>query len=126
MSRLEVVEKAMVEIGFTRSRGRYFSNPNTEVLVEFPPGPLSIGDAPVRSTSKILVGNKTLLLLTPTQCVMDRLASYYHWDDEQALEQALLVAGRNGVDLKEIRAWSIKERNTDKYDEFLARMSCKG
>jgi hypothetical protein len=28
---------------------------------------------------------------------MDRLAAYYHWDDEQALEQAPLVAHRNEV-----------------------------
>jgi len=123
MSRMDAVEEAMREIGFTRSSGRYFTHPGMDMLVEFPPGPLSIGDAPVTSTSEIRVGNRVLRLLTPTQCIMDRLASYYHWEDEQALEQALLVACINEVDLEEIQAWSINERNADRCDVFLARLS---
>jgi hypothetical protein len=126
LSRMDAVEEAMAEIGFTRSSGRCFSRRDTDMLVEFPPGPLSIGDAPVRLTRTIQVGSWTLNLLTPTQCVMDRLAAYYHWDDEQALEQALLVAGRNEVDLGEIRTWSIRERNADKYAVFLERTSSNG
>ena len=67
----------MAEIGLTRSSGLYFSQPDTEMLVAFPPGPLSIGDSPVVSTGAMEVGNSMLNLLTPTQCVMDRLAAYY-------------------------------------------------
>ena len=113
----------MAEIGFIRSSGRYFSHPDTEMLVEFPPGPLSIGDTPVVSTGVMEVGNSTINLLTPTQCIMDRLAAYYHWDDEQALEQALLVAARNEVDLEEIQAWSIREGMEDRYEVFRERFN---
>lgn len=122
LSRMDAIEEAMAGIGFTRGSGRYFSRLNTDLIVEFPPGPLSIGDAPVRSTRTIQVGSRTLNLLTPTQCVMDRLAAYYHWDDQQSLEQALLVAGRNDVDLAEIRAWSIREGMTKKYATFRDRL----
>ena len=31
--------------------------------------------------------------MTPTDSVKDRLAAYYHWNDQQALEQAIMVAG---------------------------------
>ncbi len=123
LSRMDAIEQALTEIGFIRYPGRYFSHPDKDMLIEFPPGPLSIGDAPVSSTGKMQVGEWTLNLLTPTQCVMDRLAAYYHWDDEQSLEQALLVASMNEVSFEEIRAWSIRESMTDKYNAFRDRLS---
>jgi len=51
-------------------------------------------------------GNKILKILSPTECTKDRLVSYYHWNDRQSLEQAILVCKKNEVDLKEIRRWS--------------------
>jgi len=47
--------------------------------------------------------------------VKDRLAAYYHWDDNQGLEQALLVAKYNTVNLKEILAWSEQEGKTKEF-----------
>ncbi|HTR76593.1 MAG TPA: hypothetical protein VMH39_00720, partial [Gemmatimonadaceae bacterium] len=37
-------------------------------------------DPPEEAESK-RVGAGTIRLLTPTQCVMDRLAAYFHWND---------------------------------------------
>ena len=119
LSSIELVQKALYEIGFVRSPGRHFSHPETDILVEFPPGPLAIGDTPVSSTRRMKVGNNVLSLLTSTQCVMDRLAAYYHWDDQQALEQALLVARQHELDLDEIRVWSEHEDMSLKYGKFL-------
>jgi len=113
----------MSEIGFIRSSGRYFSHPNTQILVEFPPGPLAIGDAPVTSTGSIEIGGIKLELLTPTQCVMDRLAAYYHWDDEQALMQALLIANMYDTDLGDIQIWSRNEGMLNKYMNFLSHLN---
>lgn len=119
LSSIELVQKALYEIGFVRSPGRCFSHSETDILVEFPPGPLAIGDAPVSSIRRMKVGNNVLNLLTPKQCVMDRLAAYYHWDDEQALEQALQVARQHELDLDEIRIWSENEDMSLKYRKFL-------
>ena len=116
------VQDAMSEIGFIRSTGRYFTHPDTEILVEFPPGPLAIGDSPVTATGTVKILNMELELLTPTQCVMDRLAAYYHWDDEQALAQALIVSALNEIDLNEIRRWSLNEGMLNKYEHFLDRL----
>ena len=50
-----------------------------------------------------------LRLLSPTECVKDRLAAYYHWEDRQCLEQAAMVAAENQIDLDEIERWSASE-----------------
>ena len=59
-----------------------------------------------------------LKLLSPTDCIKDRLAAYYHWNDIQSLDQAILVAKGNKIDLKEIERWSINEGMIDKFKIF--------
>jgi hypothetical protein len=44
-----------------------------------------------------------LKVLSPTDCVKDRLCAFYFWNDLQGLEQAVLVAKSQQVDLKEIK-----------------------
>ena len=112
------VKVALEELGFHKEMGRYFSHPDTELLIEFPPGPLSIGNSPVSSVQTMKVGNSTLNLLTPTQCVMDRLAAFYHWDDIQSLAQAILVAALHDVDMENIAEWSIQEGKSELFDRF--------
>ena len=56
-----------------------------------------------------------LKIISPTDCIKDRLASYYHWDDLQCLEQATLGAQSNKINLVEIERWSEVE---GKLDEF--------
>jgi hypothetical protein len=64
----------------------------------------------------------TLAILTPTDCVMDRLAWYYHAQDEQGLEQAVAVAAANEVDLGRIETWSKRVRAGEKFARFRARL----
>ena len=59
-----------------------------------------------------------LKLLTPTDCIKDRLAAYYHWDDPQSLEQAVWVAEKNTFDMVSIEKWSGKENMVDKFYHF--------
>ena len=47
--------------------------------------------------SEISLETGTLLLLSPTDCVKDRLAAYFFWNDRLSLAQALGVAARNAV-----------------------------
>jgi len=54
--------------------------------------------------------------------VKDRLAAYYHWGDLPSLEQAVLVAKANDVDLNEIERWSEVEGASDKLENFLERL----
>ena len=112
-------------MGFHKEIGRYFSHPDTEILIEFPPGPLSIGNSPVSSVQTMLIENSTLNLLTPTQCVMDRLAAFYHWDDTQSLKQAVLVASLHDVDIECIAEWSRWEGMNVQFNRFKADLRRK-
>ena len=55
------------------------------------------------------VGALRLQILTLTQCVMDRASAFHHWRDRQGLDQAVLVAAQQPVDLDEIELWSMRE-----------------
>jgi hypothetical protein len=100
--------EAMIEIGF-RAQGRHFTHTDTAFFVEFPAGPLAIGSEPVRSIEEIRLPTGTLKIISPTDCVKDRLSAYYHWGDLQALEQAKLVAGQTPIELDEVARWSNSE-----------------
>lgn len=99
---------AMNEIGFIEE-SRYFRHPDSIYIVEFPPGPLTVGDEIVSETREVKFSTGSLKVISPTDCVKDRLAAYYHWGDKQSLSQAILVARENKVDLEEIKRWSQKE-----------------
>jgi hypothetical protein len=111
------IKKAMEEIGFCEI-GRSFEYPGTEFIVEFPPGPLSVGVEPIREISEIKYATGILRAISPTECVKDRLAAYYHWGDQQCLAQALLVARSKKIDMNEIKRWSKVEGMHEKYDIF--------
>lgn len=115
------IRKAMKLLGF-RETGRHFVHPATKFFVEFPTGPLMVGDQRIeRATErKTVAGN--LRLLSPTDCVKDRLAAFFHWNDRQSLEQALLVAQAQRIDLKEVRRWSRSEGNEAKFRMFAQRL----
>lgn len=36
------------------------------------------------------VGKTTVTMFSPTQCVMDRLADWFHWNDRRSLIHAVL------------------------------------
>lgn len=116
------VDAAMRELDFRKERGRHWTHPDTEFWVEFPPGPVAVGDEVLHHFAERRTSHGSLRILTPTDCVMDRLAWYYHADDEQGLEQAVAVAADNEVDMARIEAWSQRERAEEKFERFRARL----
>lgn len=118
------LKEAMAEIGFSPV-GRYYEHPQSPFVVEFPPGPLSVGDDPVRNWSTLDTPLGTFTLITVQDCIKDRLAAYFHWKDMQALDQAVWVAkdqvGEYSLD--EIAEWAEREGEPVKFKEFIARLS---
>ncbi len=112
----------MMKMGFEEPKPRYFIHPDTDHIVEFPPGPLSVGSEPVKEIIEIEYATGILRVISATECVKDRLAAFYHWDDKQSLIQAVLVALTNNVDLDEIKRWSLVEGSPEKFDEFHSRV----
>jgi hypothetical protein len=55
--------------------------------------------------------------------VKDRLASYFHWNDQQGFEQALLVGKNHTIDLNELKRWAKSEGFSEKLKGFLKALS---
>lgn len=108
------IQSTMEELGF-KEHNRYFTHEDTPLFIEFPSGPLGVGDAPVEEIAEIDTEAGVLRLLTPTDCIKDRLAAYYHWDDEQCLQQAIWVAQQNSFDKASVKQWSLKEGMEEKF-----------
>lgn len=116
------IEATLGSLGFMRQGGRHYTHPACPYTVEFPPWPLAIGRELIREWTERRVGLQTIQILTPTQCVMDRLAAFYHWRDRQALDQAVAVAAAHDIDLKGVQRWSAAEGQDALHVEFRAAL----
>ena len=112
----------MMEIGF-KPKGRYYFHPDSEYFVEFVSGPPTVGSEPIDDVREISMRTGVVRIISPTDSVKDRLAAYYHWKDRQALEQAVLVARHHQIDMQSVQRWSLKERKSDEFDEFVRKLS---
>ncbi len=119
---VKTIKEALTKIGFAKSSGRYFTHKETEFFVEFPTPPLAIGNMPIKEWATQSSKAGILQLLTPTHSVMDRLAGYYHWDDKQNLDQAIMIAKRHPVKIKNAEEWSKSEGEEKKFIEFLDKL----
>jgi hypothetical protein len=104
-------------LGF-RKDGRHYRHPDTPYIVEFLSPPLSVGGEPVGDIRTLRRGRHVLKLLSPTDCIKDRLAAFYHWNDQPSLRQALLVARDAEFDRAEVKRWSHAEGMDEKYAVF--------
>ncbi len=112
---------AMSEMEFFQ-KAKYFAHPDTEHLVEILPGPLSVGEQVVTRTNKVQLSTGVLRVLTPADAVKDRLAAYFYWHDTESLLQAIWIARFHKVDLKRLKTWAKKEKQTDKFENFVKRL----
>ncbi|HET7143219.1 MAG TPA: hypothetical protein VFI68_04285 [Anaerolineales bacterium] len=111
------IKSVMERLGF-QEKGRYFVNRETIFFVEFPDGPLSVGEEAVKEVSEFELATGTLRVVSPTDCVKDRLCAFYFWNDQQGLAQAVLVAESQNVALREIKRWSKAEGKVQEYETF--------
>lgn len=115
------VAPAMEALGFEKKQ-RHWIHPDTQFWVEFPAGPVTVGEETLHdfASRETVVG--TLRILSPTDCVKDRLAWFFYDDDPQGFEQALAVAQAHPVDLRELERWAKVERSETKFQLFLERL----
>lgn len=115
IERNKVIAPIVAKLGFT-PKGKDFRHPRSRYFLEFPPGPLSFGDRYIDSSETTTLNTTygMLRIITPTQCVLDRLAWFVHGKDLQARDQALMVARRQNIDWDDVYAWADKEGIGDK------------
>ena len=115
------LDAAMATLGFTRKGDRYVRR-RTRFYVEFPRGPLAIGnDYDIRRVSR-RTPHGLAVMLSPTDSCRDRLAAFYHWNDRQSLQVAVWIVLRSRVHLQAVRRWSDAEGFADRFEEFLAEV----
>jgi hypothetical protein len=123
------ISQSMLAMGFKRS-GRYFNHPDSEFYVEFPAPPLTVGEEVPKSVLEYPIetslGRIKVKMLSPTDCVKDRLCGYFYWNDLQSLDQAVMVSKSKKVDLKELERWAKAERMSDKLGDYRDALSKKG
>lgn len=116
---------AAATLGFVR-KGRHFIHPDSEFIIEFPSPPLTVGEEPPQEVLEYPIttslGKISVRMLSPTDCVKDRLCGFFHWNDKQSLDQALMVAQSQRIDLDEIERWAEKEKMSEKHSEFRAAL----
>jgi hypothetical protein len=111
----------LARIGFESSRSRYFKHPSCpHLFLEFPRGPVEIGEEFPVVPAEIEVEGRTLRRLSPTDSVKDRLAGYIHWKSRANCDQAVLICLRQKreVDLDAFRRWCEEEGGAEASGEL--------
>lgn len=123
----------MKEIGFKKSSrgdlGRLYRHPECpHLVVEFPAGPISIGEDYHIIPDEHEHNGQKIKILSPTDCIVDRLASYLYAEygkphgERKTLEQAVLVAKSQPHNLERIKKWCESENHPEIFDEFLKEL----
>ncbi len=118
------IREVMKNLGFSEE-GRYFKHPDTELFVEYPKGPPAVGQEPVKDIHELRTATGMLRIISPTDCVKDRLTWYYHDRDRQCLNQAIAVAQSNPIDLKEVKRWSAGEGKSKEFEQIREQLMTK-
>jgi hypothetical protein len=66
-----------------------YEHPATAYTVDFPRGPLAVGGDYVRETAILERGDLRRRILIVIDCIRDRLAAFYHWNDYTSLGAAV-------------------------------------
>ncbi|MCK4642316.1 hypothetical protein KAU32_01640 [bacterium] len=73
------IKPFLEKIDFLQEGPNRFVNTECEFYLEFLPYPVSLGESsPIENFNEMQNQNGTITLLSPTDCVKDRLAVYYH------------------------------------------------
>lgn len=115
------VKKALLELGFAE-KSKYFKHESCPWLVEFVSPPVAVGNEPIHEFNSVSTPLGIIKMLKSVDSVKDRLASFYHWDDRQGLEQAINICLEQEIDLAEVERWSLQEERLEKFRIFKDRL----
>jgi hypothetical protein len=107
-------------LGF-REKGAIYCHPKVVWTIEFINDHLAIGEDYDISPVRIQENGQSLDILSPTDCVRDRLAWFLNYNpaDYSALSQALAVAKEQNIDLEKIKHWASKQTYPERMEVFV-------
>lgn len=103
-------------------RGGIYEHPHSRYTIDFPRGPLAIGNDLITAWNTLRRGGQSLHILSRTDCVRDRLMWFYVYNDRSALAAALGVAASGAIDERLIRRWSEREGFEKQCGAFFAAL----
>ena len=114
-----MANQALERLGY-HVQGNIYVHDASDLTLDFPPGPLTVGGEQVKDWDRLVDGRRHLNILKPTDVCRDRLAGFLFWNDRGSLEQAVAVARaqRDRVDFDSIRTWCARERAEEKFLQF--------
>ena len=118
---LRKIKKSLNEIGFKES-GKSFYHDNCKWMVEFVSPPVAVGKEIISKFKTIKVATGSIKMIRAEDSVKDRLASYFHWNDRQGLEQAIDICLECKIDMKEVKKWAQNEGFEDKFKKFIEKL----
>jgi len=128
----KLIKATIAKLGFQQSgSSRMFEHPNSEWYVEFPPGPLGFGDTYIDARKIPMLETRygPIRIITPTLCIIDRLAAYWYHNwyhmDRQTWDQAIQVAKRQDIDWEYVYSWAKSETQSRDDIEKLRTLSGK-
>lgn len=119
-------DETLEKLGYRKS-GDHYEHADAPFPLEFPAGPLMIGEEIITRWNTVRRTGEILHVLSATDSVRDRLAAFLYWNDFSALEQALSVCSAQPaeIDLASIREWCARERQLEKYELFHSRVTAE-
>ncbi len=113
--------EVLARLGYAEHGGTY-EHAENQYTLEFPRGPLAIGDDLLRTWETLRKTDQILHILTRTDCVRDRLMWFYTDNDRSALSAAIGVAESGAIDRDAIRAWSAREGFDSQCEYFFSSL----
>ncbi len=111
------IKNSLAKLGFVK-KGKYFVHPDCEFLIDFVASSVAIGEEIIRDFNKMKTRHGDFKLLMVEDCVKDRLASFFYWNDRQSLEQAVTVCLDHKINMKNIHNWAKRENHEKKFLQF--------
>lgn len=71
---------------------------------------------------KIKVSENTIKILSPTDCIKDRLYKADEWDDDEAFDAAVLVASKVGFNQQKARRFFELNNKIDIFERFIKEL----
>lgn len=114
---------AMNKIGFKKKGMHYRNSACPDLYIQSVSGPLGIGDDLKIEPRKVKVDGRTIKILTPTDCIRDRLSAYIYDGVRGLFDQAVLVARHQPFEDKKVKKWLTLEGRLNLYKEFLTAVA---
>ncbi len=121
----DLSDQPLLDLGF-RLVGQEYRHASSHFTVDFIRGPLMVGSDQIESWDTLREREQVLHILSPTDCLRDRLAWFFAptSPDFSALDQAVTIAKQLGdrVDYDVVESWSVREDCHPRFLMFIQRL----